>query len=105
MNINIKSTDLELTPVFKDYIAEKINDLDKLIERLEKKNNIEMFVEVGRLSNHHYKGEVFFAKGDLNMPKKSIIAETTAESPRAAIDLLRDKLYREIEKYRDQRRV
>ncbi|MCL5733129.1 MAG: ribosome-associated translation inhibitor RaiA [Patescibacteria group bacterium] len=103
MNINIKAVDIDLTPALKDYINEKINDLDKFIGKVEKKGDIKVFIEVGRSTNHHYKGEVFFAKGDLDLPGKSAIVESTGESVYAAIDLLKDKLRREIEKYRDQK--
>ncbi|MCL4437636.1 ribosome-associated translation inhibitor RaiA [Patescibacteria group bacterium] len=103
MNINIKATDIDLTSTLTDYINEKIGDLDKFIGKMEKKGEIEVFIEVGRSTKHHYKGEVFFAKGDFNLPEKSAIVESTAETVYAAIDLLKDKLRREIEKYRDQK--
>jgi len=101
MKINIKSTNLDLTPALKEYIEDKIGSVKKFLERWDPEGVVEAWVEVGRTTKHHHKGNVFRAEADLRVPGKVLRAEDEDFDIRVAIDRVRDKLKREIEKYKE----
>jgi len=101
MQINIKATNLDLTPALKDYIEAKIGSLSKFLQRFEAEGVVEAWVEVGRTTRHHQKGNVFRAEADLRLPGKVLRAEDEDFDVRAAIDKIKDRLKREIERYKD----
>jgi len=102
MNIQIKAKDLDLTPSIKEYIEEKIGSLDKFLEKLEDQGEVLIDVEIARVSKHHKKGDVFYAEANLKLPKKMLRAERKDFDVRAAIDHVRDRLQRDIVKYKDK---
>ncbi len=101
MKINIKATDLELTAPLKEYIEEKIGGLNKFLSRLEdeKESDFTAWVEVARTTRHHHKGDVYRAECDLKLPGKMLRAEDENFDVRVAIDAVRDKLQKEVNKY------
>jgi len=103
MTINIKATNLDLTPSICEYIEEKIGSLDKFLERFEKRGEIEIFVEIARTTKHHKSGEVFRAEATFSVGKKVFRAEDLNEDIRMAIDEIRNKLQQEIKKYKEKK--
>ncbi len=100
MNIDIKATNIELTAPLKEYIEEKIGSLDKFLKRWEMEGGIEIRVEVGRMSVHHHKGNVFRTEVNIDMPGKVLRAEDEDRDVRLTIDRVKDKLKAEIQKYK-----
>ena len=100
MHINIKATNLDLTLSLRAYIDQKLGTLGKFIEKFDAEGVAEIWMEVGRTTRHHHKGNVFRAEADLRLPHKILRAVEESEDVRAAIDLIRNKLRLEIEKYR-----
>lgn len=100
MKITIKATSVDLTPSLRIYIEKKLDPLSKLIERLNKAGQAELWLEIARTTRHHRKGGVFRAEADLRLPKHILRAEETSSDLRAALGALKDKLRVEIEKYR-----
>ncbi|MFA5098712.1 MAG: ribosome-associated translation inhibitor RaiA [Candidatus Paceibacterota bacterium] len=103
MTINIKATNLDLTPSIREYIEEKIGSLDKFLERFEKEGEVEIFVEIARTTKHHKSGEVFCADATFTLGKKVFRAEDTSDDIRLAIDEVRNKLQQEIKKYKEMK--
>jgi ribosomal subunit interface protein len=101
MKIDIKATNLDLTPALRVYIDEKIGVLAKFLKRWDMEGGVEVWVEVARTTRHHQKGPVFRAEADIRLPGKILRAEDAALDIRVAIDRVRDKLKREIEKYKE----
>lgn len=101
MTLNIKATNIELTFALKEYVGRKIGALDRFLRRWEAEGDIEAWVEVGRTTRHHHKGDVFRAEVTIRMPGRKVLrAQEFQEDVRAAIDGVEDKLKREIEKYK-----
>ena len=106
--INIKATNLELTPSLRSYIKEKIGGLEKLISRVGKdfdsssksKPALEGWVEIEKTTHHHYKGDVFRAECQIKLPGRSVRAESLKDDLLAAITELKDKLQRELKQYK-----
>lgn len=96
MNIAIKATNLELTPAIKQYAEEKVGHLEKYIDPIEAK------IELERDRKHH-SGAVFRAEVTLVMGGKLLRADATAEDMYAAIDLTIPKIKEQISKFKDKR--
>jgi ribosomal subunit interface protein len=115
MQINIKSTNLDLTPAIQEYIEIKIGSLEHFLrrfvgvrpcvglKRFELKNEIKIFVELARATKHHKSGNVFYAEATLALGKKVLRAEHSDWNIRVAIDKIKDKLQQEIKKYKEIR--
>jgi len=101
MQINIKATNLELTPAIREYIEIKIGSLKRFLKRFEDKSEIEVFVEIARTTRHHHKGNVFYAEVTFSIGKKIFRAEHSDWNIRVAIDRVKDKLQEEIKKYKE----
>ena len=113
MKINIKATNLELTPAIRQYIEIKIGSLDHFLrhfvgvrpcvglKRFESKSEIEVFVEIARTTRHHHKGNIFYAEAIFSLCKKILRAEHSDWDIRVAIDKVKDKLQQEIKKYKE----
>ncbi|MCL4405011.1 MAG: ribosome-associated translation inhibitor RaiA [Patescibacteria group bacterium] len=101
MNISVKATNISLTTPLKEYIDEKIGGLEHLLARVDT-STVKAVVEVGRDSKHHQKGDVYRAEVNIELPDGMLRAEHSDWDVRIAIDSVRDKLRREIEKYLDR---
>ncbi len=101
MNINIKATQVDLTPALKEYVEEKFGSLAKFLKRWEAESPVEVWVEVARTTRHHHKGEVFRAEGDVKVPGYIFRATEEDSDIRSAVDRVRDKLQAEIVKYKE----
>lgn len=94
MNINIKATNIDLTLEIKDYVNEKINSLSKFLDH---DQNFNIFVEIGKESNHHQKGEdVYMAEVRFSFEGREFYIKERAGELFAAIDLVRDETVRQI---------
>lgn len=96
MRIIIETAGLEVTPVLKTYIENKLGPLGRFIKRFEKESEAEIFLEISRITRHHHKGLVFAAEANLKIGGIALRAEANAEDVRAAIDAIKDELKREI---------
>ena len=101
MNITIKATNLELTQEIRDYLNEKIGGLEKFKEGLD--GSVIARAEVGVTTAHHQHGKIFRAEVNLNVPKgnqKILRAVAERENIFEEIDEVKDKLQRELKKYK-----
>lgn len=92
---HIKSTNLEMTEAISDYLAKRLDTLDKFIDK-----EIEALakVEVGKTSHHHHKGDIFRAEVNLNIGGKNFRAVAETSDLYAAIDKMRDEIVAEVTK-------
>ncbi|MEA3453174.1 MAG: ribosome-associated translation inhibitor RaiA [Patescibacteria group bacterium] len=110
MKINIKATNIELNDSLRFFVQEKIGELEKFLgvfgpEDLNtgEKEKIQFWVEIGKTTKHHLKGDVFRAEVQLYLPKKSLRAEATNIDLRTAIVEVKDELQREIKRHKEKR--
>ena len=92
MQVNITGHHVELTPALKDYINEK---LEKVHKRFSNITNAQVTLSVEK--KFHQKAEA-----TLHLAKAEIFATSEAEDMYAAIDLLVDKLDRQVVKYKEK---
>lgn len=106
MKINIKTTNLELTPSIQAYLEEKINHLEKFLpnptEELNKERHpsVEIWTELSKTTNHHHKGNIFKAEANLRLNGKLIRAEAEGPDLHLTIDKVRDEIQRDLRKYK-----
>lgn len=103
MQINIKATNLELTPAIREYIEIKFSSLNRFLKRFETKSERNIFIEIARTTRHHRSGNVFYAEATLSLGKKTLRAEDYRWDIRVAIDKVKDKLQQEIKKYKEKK--
>jgi len=102
MKIIIKGTKIELTPSLKDFVEEKIRDLEKLFESNVKKDfEVKAFVEIGKTSKHHRKGDIFFAECQIFLPGKGVRSSAEREDLKLAISEVKDELQVQLKKYKE----
>ena len=96
MNIQFYAKNVDLTQQIKDYVNDKIGGLTKYDSGL-----LETQVDISK-DTHHQKGCVY--RFEVNMKstknKKLFRAEATGENIMEAIDLVKDKLHRQIVKFK-----
>ena len=96
MKIDIKTKHLELTEEIADYVDKKIGHLshfdDKIMETRVKLTS----------GKEHTSDTKFRAEVTMHLPKIIIRAEAKAQEIYAAIDIVSEKLERQIEKYKDK---
>lgn len=102
MNIIVKGTGFALTPAIKDYIDEKVGGLEKFLVRMDL-SGVEARVEVGRITEHHHKGNVYRAEVNLILPRQMLRAEVESDDVYAAIDSVHDELKRQIITNKDKK--
>ena len=102
MRLQVKATGFDLTPALNQLIEQKFSGLTKLLERWEKNTDVLLRVEVAKNTKHHNKGKVFYAEANLDLPMKILRIEETAEDMHEAVDKLKDRLKKEISRYKEK---
>ena len=102
MKIETKATNLELTENIKLYLNKKILSLDKFLVEFEKDKEAKAKVELGKTTAHHRKGNVFRAEINLDLGEVILRAVSLRDDLYAAIVEVKDKLQREIKRYKSR---
>ena len=92
MNLSISGHHLEVTPALREYVTVK---LDRVRRHFDQVIDVNVFLSVDKLRQ---KAEIA-----LHVRGKDIFAESIDDDLYAAIDLLVDKLDRQVLKYKDKR--
>lgn len=100
MQLNLKATNLELTPNLRDYVQKKMDMLEKYLGSIKVYN---ASIEVCRTSHHHLKGEVYCAEANLTVKGKLLRVTKTEKDLYKAIDKVKDHLEMVIKKYKDKK--
>lgn len=100
MKINIKAIAVDLTPSLRTYIENKLAPLSKFIKKFDSPGEVEIWLEVSRATRHHRHGDVFRAAADLRLDGKILRAEEQSSDIRLAVNLVRNTLRLEAEKYK-----
>lgn len=93
MNINIKTTNIELTPAISEYANRR---LEKIAKFLVDDPTVQCDVELAKTTAHHNKGDIFRAEIHLVGVGCNIYAAVEKEDLYSAIDLVQDEAIREL---------
>ena len=91
MNLQISGHHLEITPALHDYVTSK---LERVTRHFDNVIDVNVILSVEKLEHK--------AEATINVSGRSFHAESVAESMYAAIDLLADKLDRQILKHKEK---
>ena len=91
MNLQISGHHIEVTPALREYVETK---LDPVIHHFDQVTGVSVVLSVEKLKQ---KAEV-----TLHVPGKDMHAEESGEDLYAAIDVLFDKLDRQVQKYKQK---
>lgn len=91
MQVNISGHQLVVTDALRDYIGEK---LDRLQRHFDKITNVQVILEVEKLKQK--------IEATLHIAGGEVVANAEHEDMYAAIDLLADKLDRQLIKYKEK---
>jgi len=100
MQLNIKATNLALTPELKTYVQKKMDMLDKYLGKLKV---INAHIEVSKTTNRHLKGEIYSAEVNISLGADLLRVEKTEKDLFKAIDKAKDHLELIIKKYKDKK--
>lgn len=99
MVTNIHASNIELTPVLKDYAEKKVESLTKFFP-----NIIQADIDIGMNSHHHNKGKIFYAEVNLHLEGDLVRVVKEEEDLYKAIDKVKDHLKVELEKRKEKLR-
>lgn len=92
MQLNITGHHIEVTPALKDYIHEKIEKVHKHFSNI---THVHVILTVAKKFQHK-------AEATLHLAQANIFATAESEDMYAAIDLLIDKLDRQVLKHKEK---
>lgn len=87
MTINISYKHIEPSEAIRAHVEEKMQSLEKYDDRISMVD-----VEVGKTTQHHQKGQVFFCRANVECGGSFVRMEREAEDLYKAIDKVRDHL-------------
>jgi ribosomal subunit interface protein len=106
MKINLKSTNMELTPAIHDYVIKRVTNLEKILSKIEEGGGeVNANFEVGKNTNHHKSGDVFHADCLINIKGDKFYSSADKEDLYQAVDEVKENLFREISKNKDRRQT
>lgn len=106
MRINLQSKNMTLTPSIHEHVLKRINNLEKLLSKIEEKQgSVLVNFEVGKSTNHHRSGEIFHADCLIRIDGKEFYSSADKEDLYEAVDVVRDSLFNEISKNKDRERT
>lgn len=103
MNVNIKTTNIELTNSIRDYLDKKMAQVEKFIKAPSTTPIAD--IEIGKTTNAKNSAEDLF-KAEINLQIGGSLYRYSAEEPElyAAIDKMKDQIIREIRKGKEKKR-
>lgn len=100
MIITVHGTKIELTESLKQYAEEKILGLSKFFPHITKAQ-----IDLGLISNHHQKGDIYYAEVNVHLPRKIIRVVKEEADLYKAIDKVKDHLKVDLEKVKEKMRA
>ncbi len=106
MNINLQAKNVVLNDSIRDYVLKKVTNLGRLLEKMEERGGeVNINFEIGRNTNHHRAGEVFYANCSINIDGEKYYLSSDANDINGAVDDVKENLFREISKNKNRKRV
>ncbi|MFO0703045.1 MAG: ribosome-associated translation inhibitor RaiA [Candidatus Andersenbacteria bacterium] len=99
MDTRITWTKLDHSAALEEYFRHKVEHLEHYLKPI-----LSADLELAH-DRHHRKGRVYRAEARLAVAKKTIYASEDAGHPFEAVDLLITKLKKELERFRDGRKI
>ncbi|NQV12284.1 ribosome-associated translation inhibitor RaiA [Candidatus Uhrbacteria bacterium] len=89
----IYGKNMELTTAIENYVEKRVSTLSKLVKRMQP---AKISIELGKPSDHHNKGDVYYAEFSADVNGEKFYASEKAESLYGAIDNVQASIKRQI---------
>jgi putative sigma-54 modulation protein len=90
---NIQATNTELTDALRTYVTEKVESLERFTKRFDP---CDAAIEIGKISAHHNKGDIYFAEITVSIPGDTVRVHIEKDDLYAAIDEAKDDVKRQF---------
>jgi len=100
MNINLKGTNISLTPAITEYTNKRLGKISKMLSW---DTSAQCDVELAKTTEHHNKGDIFKAEIHIVAAGKNLYASVEKDDLYAAIDFVRDDILRELKASKGKR--
>jgi ribosomal subunit interface protein len=106
INVNLKATNMKLTPSIEDYVISRVTNLGKLLKNIkETGGEVFVFFEVGKTTDHHKSGKIYRAECSITIDGKQYYASFDDDNLYAAIDSVKDVILRDIKKKKEKKQA
>lgn len=102
MNVDVKTTSMDMTPAVSDYLTEKLLDVERLIN-VKEDTKVQVDIELGKTTERHQSGP--FYKAEMNLMLDGQMFRVVAEEADlyAAIDAMKDQIMRELRQDKEKK--
>ena len=97
--MNIKATNMDLTPAIEEYVNNRLDRIEKFIKEGESAN---IYVEVGKTTHHHKKGDLYKAEFNIEIAGRKFFTESEKEDLYSAIDDAKEEIVKIIINKKDK---
>ncbi len=98
LNLNINTTNMELTDAIRDYAQKRMDTLEKVMH-----STVEVIhMQIGKTTNHHKQGDVYKADANMLLGGNKFYAQAETEDLYSSIDALREDLFRQLTEKKDR---
>lgn len=109
MQINFKTTNLNLTPELKKFITRRLQVIKKLLKEDRKnekykKEKIQVLIELAERPGYRKKEQKYYAEINIYLPGKTLRAEAENWDIRLAFNEAKEESERQIRKYKTELR-
>lgn len=105
MNINLQSKNMEITEAIHDYVIKRVTNLEKLLSKMEAGGDSAMVLFDISKQTKHNDGEIFHADCHIKVRGEEFYGSADEADLYAAIDSLKETLFREISKNKDRKQT
>ncbi len=102
MNINIKATNIELTDAISGYVITRLDSIKKFIKEGEEMTG---YVEVGKMTKHHNKGDIYKAEFDIQIGGERNFIVSEKDDLYSAIDCAKEEIINKIVRNHDRKKT
>lgn len=101
MAINLKGTNIKITPEISGYLDKRLEGVRKFLPK--EGDSFLADVELGKTTNHHQTGNIFRAEITVHIGGRSFRAVSEQSDLYRAIDNMKDEVTRELSSYKEKR--
>ncbi|MFA6495185.1 MAG: HPF/RaiA family ribosome-associated protein [Candidatus Paceibacterota bacterium] len=102
MNIAIQGVHLALTDALEEYVNRRFASLGRVLGRFELQQDLTLRVDIGRITRHHQKGDVFSVAVSLRIGRVTLHVEQTGGDVRRVVDDAQKRFKEIVEDYKER---
>ena len=94
LNVHIRANKMDMTEAIQNYINKKVGVFEKYLGK--DQSPADLYVEIGKTTEHHKSGDVFRAEFNLNLSGRQFRSVAETENLYASIDKAQDEMIAEL---------